>query len=75
MQCPPRSSGQDLSNRLHKPLKNTMKYGGLVLARLRAVSHFLQGPSLESEIISEKKLERGAHNSYFLSECLTLRAH
>ena len=52
-----------------------MKYGGLVLARLRAVSHFLQGPSLESEIISEKKLERGAHNSYFLSECLTLRAH
>lgn len=52
-----------------------MKYGGLVLARLRAVSHFLRGPLLESEIISEKKLERGAHNSYFLSECLTLRAH
>ena len=33
-----------------------MKYGGLVLARLRAVSHFLRGPSLESEIISEKKI-------------------
>lgn len=56
MHCPPGSSGQDLSNRLHKPLKNTMKYGGLVLARLRAVSHFLRGPSLESEIISEKKI-------------------
>lgn len=49
-----------------------MKYGGLVLVRLCVVFYFLWGLLFELEIISEKKLERGVYNFYFLSECFIL---